>query len=111
MVFSLGSQKPKKEINLGTFGSIFIILVWMLLMAGLIYLGWSLFLKEEPQYYVMCGDGNTIKYNESIKEYCGMIFNSWEDIETYVSSQNNVPSIDNDWMNDNLMQVFEVEDE
>jgi len=48
MVFSLGSQKPKKEINLGTFGSIFIILVWMLLMAGLIYLGWSLFLKEEP---------------------------------------------------------------
>ena len=85
--FSLGSNNPKKEISLSPVMSILLILLWLVLMGSIIYMIYDTFIAEDPHYYVICSNGNRIEYQENRSEYCGMIFDSFNDVEDYIDEQ------------------------
>jgi len=115
--FSLGANNPKREISLNPVVSIILIMVWLVLMASIIYFLYSTFIAEEPSYYIICSNGSRIEYNESRTEYCGMLFDSFDDVEDYIDEKienydpyeqlNNYGSFNET----NMISIIEEEDE
>jgi hypothetical protein len=87
MAFSLGSKKPKKEVELSQTMSWILVIGWCILMGVIIMFLVNRYAMGDVNRYVVCSTGEHIEWEDNRSVYCGMTFESFDQVRGYITNE------------------------